>query len=99
MFFYGSDGELQHTGDDEKKARKHVETMLRTTNYRLQPQAAAGLQEILGEVDPSEARKEATRRVRRALDEAGMSNVPFDIAVQALDNEWQAKISVGEDVT
>lgn len=96
MFYYDENGEVQHTADREEKSRKHVETMLRSSTYNLSPSAAAGLREILGEVRPEEGRREARRRVRRALEEAGLTNAPLNVAINALDDEWQAKIQVGE---
>lgn len=95
MFYYDEDGEMQTTTDADKKWRKHVTTMLRTNSYNLKASAAGRLSEVLGEVDPNVGRREATRRVRRALEEIGLEALPIDVAVEALDDAWKAKIQVG----
>jgi hypothetical protein len=96
VFIYGPDGDLQPTTDQETKARQHVVTMLRASSYALRPSAAGGLSEILGETNPNEGQAEARRRVRDALGEAGLGNAPIDVAVEALGDEWRAKIQVAD---
>ena len=96
MFYYDEEGDLAPTGDRQTKLKQHVTTMLRTGSFPLQPSAAGWLNEILGETDPDMGRKEARRRVRQALEEAGLDGVSMEVAVEALDNEWRAKIRVGE---
>lgn len=96
MFYYDENGDLSTTKDPEERQRMNALTMLKTTSYGLKPEAAGRLQDLLGDVDPSETEQEARRRLQQALETMGLGDTDFSVVVSALDEGWQAKIEVGE---
>lgn len=94
MFAYNEEGELVNVDSEEAAVSRHALMTLASERYELAPAAVGQLRELLGEADPEITEAQARRRVQRALAAAGFSGLPFDVAVEALDSSWAAKINV-----
>lgn len=94
MFTYDDDGDLVNTNDEVEAQQRHALMVLASNKYDLEPAAVGQLRELLGALDPELTQAEAERRVQRALAASGFTGMPFSVAVEALDDDWRAKIDV-----
>lgn len=97
MFHYDEDGDLATTQDQAVRNRHHALTVLQSSAYGLKPEVAGQLDDILGRIDPEVSKKEARRRVRRALSAAGLSDVEFEVSIDSVQKQWQLDLKVGSD--
>jgi len=97
--YYDENGELRYTDDRQTAIREQSRTMLTAEDYGLAPEAVADLEAALGPTpDASMTEIEARRRVNRALASMGL-DVPVEVAVEALGEEWELLVKTGSAAT